>query len=177
MQIKAFSILQVSPQMPMPIQLQLPSAGNLSNKTTSQQVAYLSELARTIEARLVEIKKRSNAMPKNILTLQEQIQKISTEGAQLNRQRDLVQSVFTSLAQKSGETRIISQESSGRVRIASHAAIPEMPLGGRLQKTAIALFKGLFLSVFGVFIYEFFRKSKALISATPVYPGDDDGGE
>ena len=165
MQINAFSIPQMSPQMspqmPMPIQLQLPSVGNLTNKTAGQQVAYLRELARTIEARLVEIKKRTDAMPKNILTLQEQIQKISTENAKLNRQRELAQSVFTSLAQKSDETRITSQESSGRVRIASYAAIPEKPVGDRLTKTAIALFMGLFLSIFGVFIYDFFRKSEA----------------
>ena len=97
-------------------------------------------------------------MPTGILVLQGQLQKVNTEMAQLTRQRDIAQNVFTSVAQKAGETRITAQETSGRVRVASYASVPEKPIGGRLQKTAIALILGFFFSVFGVFMSKFFRK-------------------
>jgi uncharacterized protein involved in exopolysaccharide biosynthesis len=157
--IAALSLQISTSTASMPIQLQLPNDGsNLSRKTNSEQAAYLAELSKTIEAKLIEIRKQIGAMPSTILMLQGQLQKVNTEMAQLNRQRDIAQNVFTALAQKAGETRITARETSGRVRVASYASVPDKPIGGRLQKTAIALMLGFFLSVFGVFIIEYFRK-------------------
>jgi uncharacterized protein involved in exopolysaccharide biosynthesis len=150
-----------------PIQLQLPATGSLSNKTTGQQAVYLADLAKTIEARQVEAKKQSDALPAEIMALQGQLQEINTENAQLKRQRDLAQSVYTTLAQKVGETRIAAQETSGRVRLASSAAVPERPLGGRLKNTAIAAALGLFVGVLGAFVIEYLRQPKVEPAARP----------
>ena len=60
LQVNAFGS-QVSPQVghdqTIPIQLQIPGMGNLSRKTTGEQAAYLAELVKTIEAKLIETKK------------------------------------------------------------------------------------------------------------------------
>ena len=171
MQISPFGILQGSSQgtpttQPSPpIQLQV-SAAKLPSKTIGQQVAYLKELAISMEAKRVEIRRQLEIMPKNILTLQGQLQKINTESTELNRKLLFVQTVYNSLAQKAGETRIASQETSGRVRIASYSAIPDRPMSrGRLQTTAIAMILAFFISIFGVFIFEYFQKPRVQISA------------
>jgi uncharacterized protein involved in exopolysaccharide biosynthesis len=91
--------------------------------------------------------------------LQGQIQETNTEGAQLNRQRDLAQSVYTTLAQKVGETRIAAQDTSGRVRLASAAAVPDQPVSARrLTSTAIAAALGMFVGVVAAFAIEYFKQ-------------------
>jgi uncharacterized protein involved in exopolysaccharide biosynthesis len=154
-------------QSSLPIQLQLPSTGTLSNKTAGQQVAYLADLARTIEAKQIEVKKQADAAPTEIMALQGQIQESNTENARLTRQRDMAQSVYTTLSQKVGETRIATQNTSGRVRLASAAAVPEKPLGGKLKNTAIAAVLGLFLGIVVALAIEYFKQPQVEPAARP----------
>ncbi len=173
LQLRAFHSQQVNPnvnseanaiatQPSLPVQIQLPANANLShNKTAAEQAGYLRKLALTIEAKRTEVKKQSAALPPQILALQEKLQKIQSENAELARRHEVAKNVYTALAQKVGETRIVSQESSGRVRIASYAAVPDRPVGGRLLKTAVAMFLGFLLSVFVVFAFNAFRSPAA----------------
>lgn len=166
------SLQQVDPQMPapasqvnvimthppsLPVQLQIPAKGTLSNKTVAEQVAYLNELALTIEATMAEVKRQSDTIPNVILALQGQLQQVKTEGAELNRLQSVAKSTYNSLAQKAGETRITAEESSGRVRIASNAIIPERPIGGRLLKTVIAMFLGFLLSTLAALSFRYLQ--------------------
>jgi len=155
----SMQVSALNAQSGIPIQLQLPSTGTLSNKTVGQQAAYLADLAKTIAAKQAEVKKQADALPDEIKTLQGQIQEVNTEGAQLNRQRDLAQSVYTTLAQKVGETRIAAQDTSGRVRLASAAAVPDQPVSAkRLTSTAIAAALGMFVAVVAAFAIEYFKQ-------------------
>jgi uncharacterized protein involved in exopolysaccharide biosynthesis len=164
-------MLQVSalsaPSGSLPIQLQMPSTGSLSEKTAGQQVAYLADLAKAVEAKQAETKKQAEALPAEILALQGQIQEISTESARLTRQRDLAQSVYTTLAQKVKETQISAQDASGSVRLAGNAVAPERPLNrGRLTYTLLGLVLGLLVVMGGVFAVEYFREP-AKVSPNP----------
>ena len=152
----------------IPVQLQLPSTGTLSNKTVGQQAAYLADLAKTIEAKQTEVKQQADAAPTEIMALQGKIQESNTENARLTRQRDMAQNVYTTLSQKVGETRIAAQDTSGRVRLASAAAVPEKPLGGKLKNTAIAAVLGLFLGVVAAFAIEYFKQPQIEPQARPV---------
>ncbi len=154
-------------QSGIPIQLQLPSTGTLSNKTVGQQAAYLADLAKTIEAKQTEVKKQADVAPTEIMALQGRIQESNTENTRLTRQRDMAQNVYTTLSQKVGETRIAAQDTSGRVRLASAAAVPEKPLGGRLKNTAIAAALGLFLGVVAAFAIEYFKPPPVEPAARP----------
>jgi uncharacterized protein involved in exopolysaccharide biosynthesis len=158
-------------QAGVPIQLQLPNTGTLSNKTVGQQTAYLAELAKTIEAQQAEIKKQADTLPVEIRALQGQIQEAKTEAARLTRQRDLAQNVYTTLAQKVEETRIAAQDTSGRVRIASSAAVPDRPVSKRLLvNTAIGLALGLMVSVMGVFALEYLREPSGTLARSQSEP-------
>jgi uncharacterized protein involved in exopolysaccharide biosynthesis len=164
-------MLQVSalsaPSGSLPVQLQMPSTGSLSEKTVGQQAAYLADLAKAVEARQAEAKKQAEALPAEILVLQGQIQEMNTEAARLTRQRDLAQSVYTTLAQKVKETRISTQDGSGSVRLAGNAVTPERPMSrGRLKNTVLGLILGLMAVMGGVFAVEYFREP-AKVSPDP----------
>ena len=81
LQVNAFS----APSSSLPIQLQMPSTGGLSDRTVGQQAAYLADLAKTIESKQAEAKKQTAALPIEIKALQGQIQETSTEAARLTR--------------------------------------------------------------------------------------------
>jgi uncharacterized protein involved in exopolysaccharide biosynthesis len=155
LQVSAFSAQSSS----LPIQLQMPSTGSLSDRTVGQQAAYLADLARAVESKQAEVKKQAEALPTEIRALQGKIQETSTEAARLTRQRDLAQNVYTTLAQKVKETGISAQDASGRVRLASGAMAPERPMSKKLlTNTALGLVLGLMVIVIVVFAREYFRE-------------------
>jgi tyrosine-protein kinase Etk/Wzc len=155
----------------LPIQLQMPSTGSLSDRTVGQQAAYLADLAKTIESRQAEAKKQAEALPIEIRALQGQIQETSTEAARLTRQRDLAQTVYTTLAQKVKETQISAQDASGSVRLAGSAVVPERPMSKKLlTNTAIGLMLGLMAIIGVVFIREYFREPAKMSSGLQPEP-------
>ena len=155
LQVSAFSAQSSS----LPIQLQMPSTGSLSDRTVGQQAAYLVDLAKTVETKQAEVKKQAEALPVAIKALQGQIQETGTEAARLTRQRDLAQTVYSTLAQKVKETGISTQDTSGRVRLASSAVVPERPMSKKLlTNTALGLVLGLMAIVIVVFAIEYFRE-------------------
>jgi uncharacterized protein involved in exopolysaccharide biosynthesis len=143
----------------LPIQLQMPSSGSLSDRTVGQQAAYLADLAKTLESKQAEVKKQAEALPIEIKALQGQIQETSTEAAGLTRQRDLAQDVYITLAQKVKETQISAQDALGYVRLASSVVAPERPMSRKLlTNTAIGLMLGLVAVVAAVFAAEYLQK-------------------
>ena len=155
----------------LPIQLQMPSTGSLSDRTVGQQAAYLADLAKTIESRQAEAKKQAEALPIEIRALQGQIQETSTEAARLTRQRDLAQTVYTTLAQKVKEIQISAQDASGSVRLAGSAVVPERPMSKKLlTNTAIGLMLGLMAIIGVVFIREYFREPAKMSSGLQPEP-------
>ena len=177
-------MLQVSalsaPSSSLPIQLQMPSTGSLSDRTVEQQAAYLADLAKTIQTKQAEAKEQMAALPIEIKALQGQIQETSTEQARLTRERDLAQTVYTSLAQKVKETQISAQDASGSVRLASGALVPELPMSrGRLKNSMLGLVLGLMIVVGGVFAVEYFRETAKMSSRVQSEPdaAPDTAGE
>ena len=106
----------------------------------------------TPESKQAEAKKQTAALPIEIKTLQGQIQETSTEATRLTRERDLAQTVYTTLAQKVKETQISAQDTSGSVRLAGSAVVPERPMSRKLlTNTALGLVLGLLAVVGAVF--------------------------
>ena len=167
LQVSAFSAQSSS----LPIQLQMPSTGGLSDRTIGQQAAHLAGLAKTVESKQAEVKEQAEALPIEIKTLQGQIQESSTEQARRTREPDLAQTVYTSLAQKVKETQISAQDASGSVRLAGSAMAPEQPMSRwRLRSTVLGLLLGLIIVVGGVIAVEYFREPAKMPSAVQSEP-------
>lgn len=154
LEIKAFNA-----HASAPIQLQVNSAATLSEKSPAEQIAFLDELVRVLEEKSAEIDHRLTALEPEILALQEQLQEIYTEKDRLTRTRDVARETYMTLARKVEEARIAAEENAGEVRLASRAAVPEKPASPRkLLNTAVAGALGLMLSVFGVFVVEWWQQ-------------------
>lgn len=158
LQVTAFSA-QASD---LPILLQIPATGGVSNQTVGQQAAYLADLAETIASKQAEVKAQTASLPTEIRSLQGQMQAIAAESVNLSRERDLAEKVHTTLAQKTKEAEITAQDTSKLVRLASSAVAPEQPMSrGRLINTMLGLMLGLIASVLIVLAVEYVREPAA----------------
>jgi uncharacterized protein involved in exopolysaccharide biosynthesis len=126
-----------------------------SGRTAGELVVFLDELVAILEARREEIKAQAAALEPQILALQQQLQESRAEEDRLTRTRDVARETYLTLARKVEEVRIAAKDTSGEVRLASHAAIPKKPVSPRkMLNTAVAGALGLMLGVFGVFALE-----------------------
>lgn len=156
LQIKAFNA-----QASTPIQLQIDSAAALSEKSLAEQIAFLEELVRVLEAKSAEIEGRLAELEPQILVIQQQLQEIGTEGDRLTRARDVARETYMTLARKVEEARIAAEDVSGEVQLASRAAVPEKPASPRkMLNTAVAGVLGLMLGVFWAFVMEWWRQEE-----------------
>lgn len=154
LQIKAFNA-----QASAPIQLQVDSAATLSERSPREQIAFLNDLVRVLEAKSAEIEKRLAELEPQILALRQELQEIRNEEDRLIRARDVARETYMTLARKVEEARIAAEgASTEEVRLASQAAVPEEPASPRkLLNTAVAGMLGLMLAVFGAFVTEWWR--------------------
>ena len=161
LQIKAFNLLQLKSldaQASAPIQLQIDSAGSLSDKAPAEQIAFLDNLVVTLEAKSAEIDGRLAELEPQTLALQERLQEIDAESQRLVDARDLASETYTTLARKLEEARISAREENGVLQVGSHAAVPEKPVSPRkMLNTAVAGALGLMVGVCGIFAAEWWR--------------------
>lgn len=156
LQIKAFNA-QASPT----IQLQINSPDAFSNKSWREQIAFLDNLADTLESKSAEIDERLAELEPRMLELQERLQEIETEQERLTRAKDLAQETYLTLARKLEEARVAAQEKDSVLQMGSRAAMPENPVGPRKKlNTAIAGALGLMLGVFGAFAIAWWREDE-----------------
>jgi uncharacterized protein involved in exopolysaccharide biosynthesis len=135
LQAKAFGAVS---EVPLPVQLQLDGAGvALTGASRAEQLDLLDNLAITLESGLTEIEANLAALEPQMLEKQRVYQEIVTESDRLLRDRDVAEETYLSLARKVDEERILAQDVSGGVRLASGAAVPVNPSG-----------PGLIISVF-----------------------------
>ncbi len=149
-----------------PIQLQVAGSESLSGKTVGEVRAFLDDLVRTLENKSAEIQKDLDALKPEILSLQRSLQEVNTEKERLSRAKEVARETYMALARKVEEARIAAQDTTGEVRLASTAAVPERPVSPRkLLNTLVAGVLGLMVGIFGAFVVEYF--SEPLPVATP----------
>ena len=141
------------------IQLQISDAALLSSGQTAGELsASLDDLATTLGAWEEGMVAQAAVLEEQILTLQQQLQKVQAEEGSLIRARDVARGTHTTLAHKVEEARIAAEDTGGEVRLASQAAVPQKPVGPRkMLNTAVAGMLGLMLGVFGAFAVDWWR--------------------
>jgi capsular exopolysaccharide synthesis family protein len=139
-----------------PIQLQIGSAESLSSKSFAEQIAFLDDLASTLETKSEAVASQAAALEPEILALQEQIEGVRLGRSRLERARTLAQETYMALARKLEEAHITAQGNDGVLQVGSLAAVPEEPTGPRrLMNTALAGMVGAMLAGGGVFLFEY----------------------
>ncbi len=156
LQIKAFNA-----QAAAPIQLQVDSASALSEKSLSEQIAFLDDLVGVLEEKSAEIDDRLAELEPQILALQRQLTEVTIEEDRLTRARDVARETYMALARKLEEARIAAEDTSGEVRLASRAMVPQKPASPhKLLNTAVAGALGLMVGIFGAFVIEWWRQGE-----------------
>jgi len=158
LQIQAFTG-RTALEVDSSVWLQISDAHPLSSERTVGELAvFLDGLVAILEARGEEVEAQAAALEPQILALQQQLQESQTEESRLTRTRDVARETYVTMARKVEEVRIAAEDTSGEVRLASQAAVPEKPVSPRkMLNTAVAGALGLMLGVFGAFAVEWWR--------------------
>jgi succinoglycan biosynthesis transport protein ExoP len=142
----------------LPIQVQISGEKGLSDRTVGQQITLLDSLIAALEGKLNAFESEAESLEPGILSLQEKLQQVRTEGDRLELAKEVAEETFMTLSRKVAETRISAQDETGDVRLASRATVPDKPVSPRkLLNTAVAGALGLFVGVFGAFAIEYWR--------------------
>lgn len=158
---QTFIPIDFNAQTSMPIHLQVDSATALSERSLSEQIAFLDDLVRVLEEKSAEIDNRLAELEPQILALQQELQEVRTEEERLTRARDVARETYMTLARKAEEARIAAEDASGEVRLASRAAVPQKPASPRkLLNTAVAGALALMVGVFWAFFAEWWRQGR-----------------
>lgn len=153
LQIKAYKA-----QADVPIQIQFSNSDAVISATVSEQITFLDGLNGSMQTQLAGIETRLKDLEPRILTLQQQLQQISAEKDRLTRARDTSRQAAMALAQKVEETRIAVQSNKGEMQLASHAAVPDLPISSRkLVNTVLGGIAGLVLGISVVLLVEWRR--------------------
>lgn len=157
LQLRAFSGVS-NPEVSTPWQLQV-SLDQLERSDRLEQLAFLEQLQGTLNAQVQLIDVQLAELEPQILSLQQEKQKVDAEGANINREFVVAEETYTTLARKVDEERITSQNTGSGVRLASRSAVPEVPNGPRrLVITAAAGFLGAVLAT-AIVLLKFVRGS------------------
>jgi len=141
------------------IWLQISDATVLSSgRTAGELTASLDGLVTTLKARRQGIEAQLAALEPQILGLQQRLQRTLAEEERLTRTRDVAQETYVTVARKVEEVRIAAADTSGDVRLASQASVPQKPVSPRkLLNAAVAGVLGFMLGVCGAFAVEWWR--------------------
>ena len=116
-------------------------------------------LSSSLQTQLSSLETRLDELEPSILSLQQQLLQIGVERDRLTRIRDISSQTLMTLLQKVEEKRIASDIDTGGIKLASHAAVPEVPISSRkLVNVILAGMAGLVLSVFIVSLIDWLRK-------------------
>lgn len=142
----------------LPIFLQIDTQETLTTENRNNHIEIIDGLIQTLEEKAAQIEIHLMEIKPQILTLQQVGQVALTELRRLNQDLGVAQQTYTALAYQVAEERIVSQDSSSGFQLASRAVVPDEAVGsGRLTATVIAGVLGAMVSLFVVFIVEWWR--------------------
>jgi len=145
----------------LPIQLQVSVQQDMGGRTVGDQIAFLDSLIRVLENRLVLLEQEAQDLEPDILATQERLQEVKTQEERLTTAKNLALDTFTALSRKVTEAGIAAQDTTGDVRLASRATVPENPVSPRkLMNAAIAGVLGLMVGVLAAFAIEYWRQGR-----------------
>lgn len=144
-----------------PGQLQLAVDSEITAGSVTEQLSQLDALSAAISQQFAATEDALGDLEVDILALQEEKQVLLMQSNQLLRDRDVVQETYVALARKVDEERIASGDTSRGARIASRAAVPEMPNQASLPLTLlIAAAVGGMLATAAVILLTWWRQSR-----------------
>lgn len=142
------------------VQLQANPEFDLTTGARSEQLALLSALAQTVEARLATIDVKLLELESHFFSLQREQQSAANRYDELIRQRDVAAETAVTLARRIDEVRIQSQDTGNSLRIASLAVPPvRYDRSSLVVSAAVFGMLGFLLSAMAVILLTWWKSS------------------
>jgi uncharacterized protein involved in exopolysaccharide biosynthesis len=162
--------ISLSPEMLLNLQTVATTSGNplliqpsqFVNLTQQQQLDQLSAVIAALNGKQQALSTSIDSVSAQVTTLQQQLSDKQAALIEPTRGRDTARANYeTAAAQlREAQTRLAAQQNPARV--IARAVAPDAPTSPKKsQNIAIAGFLGLLVSVFGVFVFEYFAKPQA----------------
>ena len=158
LQIRALGGTSATATMPVQIQLNLDGQtdpGGVNNQET------IIQLRNMLVAQNSQIEVRLASLEPQILSLQQEQYQMEVLNNRLNRDLEVAEETYTTLARTVDEKRITSENTTSGVKLAGRSTVPERPNSPNIVLNAIvAGMAGLFLSTLAIILMQWWRSAK-----------------
>ncbi|HPH94714.1 MAG TPA: Wzz/FepE/Etk N-terminal domain-containing protein [Anaerolineaceae bacterium] len=121
-----------------PFLLQIDPA-TINSGSPEQQIIMLETWIKSMENQSTAVEEHLKELEPQILEKQQKFQKLNDEKARLTREQEVAKETFTTMARKVDESRILTMDETGDVKLASNAIAPQQPVSRYvLQYTVVA---------------------------------------
>lgn len=140
---------------PLQIQLALESPTDASGTGNRETILQLRDM---LVAQGSQIEERLTSLEPLILSLQQEKYQLEVLNNRLNRDLEVAEETYTTLARTVDEKRITSEDTTSGVKLASKTAVPERPSGPNVILNAIvAGMAGIFLSIVAIILMQWWH--------------------
>ena len=159
LQLDVYETAQATPVTGSDIQLQLNTQSTLTTAMRQEQLQHLDQLSQTAQVSLAANDLRLAELEPRIFALQAEKEEIFHQYEELTRSRDVAKETYLTLARKLDEERISTAGPSTQLKLASGAAVPELPSRTSLPLLLIlGATAGLLISVALVILRTWWRQ-------------------
>ncbi len=140
---------------PLQVQLALESPTDLSDVENRETILQLRDM---LMAQGSQIEERLTSLEPQILSLQREKYQLEVLNNRLNRDLEVAEETYTTLARTVDEKRITSEDTTSGIKLASRTAVPERPSSPNVVvNSIIAGVVGIFLSIVAIIMMQWWR--------------------
>jgi len=160
LQVRALGGVSGDEVPPFQLQLNLDGQADTNGADNRETIIQLRDM---LVAQSGQIEERLTSLEPQILALQQEKYQMEVLNNRLNRDLEVAEETYTTLARTVDEKRITSEDTTSGVKLAAKAPVPERPVGPNLVLNAIvAGMAGILLSIFAVILMYWWRDDGAV---------------
>ncbi len=158
LQVRALGGVSGTAAMPLQIQLTIDGQTDADGAGNRETINQLKDM---LVAQSSEMEERLASLEPQILSLQQEKYQIEVINNRLNRNLEVAEETYTTLARTVDEKRITSEDTTSGVKLASRTAVPERPSGpNAILNAIVAGMAGVFLSTLVIILLQWWRTER-----------------
>jgi uncharacterized protein involved in exopolysaccharide biosynthesis len=159
LQVRALGGVSAPDVTPLQIQLNVDGQPEADGAGNSETIIQLRDM---LLAQSSQIEERLISLEPQILALQQEKYEIEVVNNRLNRDLEVAEETYTTLARTVDEKRITSEDTTSGVKLASRTAVPERPSSpNAILNAIVAGMAGIFLSALVIILMQWWRAEGA----------------
>lgn len=157
LQTRALGGVPNAPESTMPWQIQI-NVADQSSLSEDDQKAIISNLEKMLQSQSKQIDALLTEIEPRVLVVQQKKQEANAEENRLQRDLEVSEETYSTLARAVEEKRITSKDTTSGVKLASKTAVPESPTESRRTLTVVgAGLMGMVLATIAIILVTWWR--------------------